>query len=481
MISEKDQELMKKVAAFFRSTIDPEIMPEGSIRETALKFDMTRTKVQKILVTMGEYSNAQTREIQKLRGEGKSVKEIAKELGVSEATVSASLPYTTVFHGTSTPSDHTQAVRNYRAYEKKRQNMKKEKIEEFSFTPEETSFPGNKTPLSESANTPSEETGDKGIPLPDGMMLVLCAPADKNPERDELCGSLIRAMIVPDDMPLVSLHYALQRAYGFHDRYYHNFMLFEEDGDRLTHSQLGNWMDMCGDTFSQTDYGDFYEKGSEKMWMRKQYTYPYPHVDFEPEERHPESLYSMYVRDTRIKDGTVRDWTILQAAHTWGGEGEYVKINRELTKYPHVFFTYCTADDPDACKRELIPARKAHIGFFDWFTAREPYRLNESIKIKDLPSDELLYNYAADYTIYVGFNRKIDLGLSEAKLKKCTDKVREKKCPVLVFRDGTMYYDNFPTQAGFIDFMKNLTDETEKEARANGWYKDFVEDDYYLL
>ena len=107
MISEKDQELMKKVAAFFRSTIDPEIMLEGSIRETALKFDMTRTKVRKILVTMGEYSNAQTREIQKLRDEGKSVKEIAKELGVSEATVSASLPYTTVFHGTSTPSDHT--------------------------------------------------------------------------------------------------------------------------------------------------------------------------------------------------------------------------------------------------------------------------------------------------------------------------------------------------------------------------------------
>ena len=131
-IAEKDMEFMSQVARYFRSTVDAETMPEGSIRETAIHFDLTRTKVQKILVTMGEYSNPQTEEIQQLRDEGMSVKQIAKELDVSQATVSASLPYTTVFHGTSEPSEHTQAVRDYRAYEKAHAERVKAKDEEFS-------------------------------------------------------------------------------------------------------------------------------------------------------------------------------------------------------------------------------------------------------------------------------------------------------------------------------------------------------------
>ena len=102
-ISEKDKAFMDEVAAYFRSTKDPKTMPEGSIRDTAIKFDLTRTKVQKILVTMGEYSTSQTREIQSLRDSGMSVKEIAEMLNLSQATVSSSLPYTESYHGTAEP------------------------------------------------------------------------------------------------------------------------------------------------------------------------------------------------------------------------------------------------------------------------------------------------------------------------------------------------------------------------------------------
>lgn len=115
-ISEKDRAFMNEVAAYFRSS--KETMPEGSIRDTAIKFNLTRTKVQKILITTGDYRTEQTVTIQEMRNRGLSVKEIAEELGLSQATVSSSLPYTDLFHGTAEPSDHARAVRDYRAYEK---------------------------------------------------------------------------------------------------------------------------------------------------------------------------------------------------------------------------------------------------------------------------------------------------------------------------------------------------------------------------
>ena len=48
-ISQKDNEFMQEVTEYFKSTIT-ESNPNGSIRETALKFKITRTKGYKICV-----------------------------------------------------------------------------------------------------------------------------------------------------------------------------------------------------------------------------------------------------------------------------------------------------------------------------------------------------------------------------------------------------------------------------------------------
>ena len=125
-ISEKDRDFMEEVAAFFRST--KTTIPEGSIRETASYFNITRTKVQKILVTTGDYTSLQVEEIMRLRSEGMSVKDISENMNISLGTVSSSLPYTVSFYGTADPTDHAAAVRGYRAYEKAQaERMKKER------------------------------------------------------------------------------------------------------------------------------------------------------------------------------------------------------------------------------------------------------------------------------------------------------------------------------------------------------------------
>ncbi len=115
-ISEKDRKFMKEVAAYFRSTKTGPKM-NGSIRDTAIKFGINRNKVRKILITMGEIVSPITESALYMRQKGMSIKEIARDLGVSVATVSTALPYEDKVDNTLDPSEHASDVRRYRAYE----------------------------------------------------------------------------------------------------------------------------------------------------------------------------------------------------------------------------------------------------------------------------------------------------------------------------------------------------------------------------
>lgn len=117
-ISPKDKEFMEQVAACFRSTKSLS-EPKGSIRDTAIRFDISRNKVRKILITMGEIESPITEKVLLMREKGMSIKEIAKDLGVSVATVSTALPYEDKVDNTLDPTAHATDVREYRAYERK--------------------------------------------------------------------------------------------------------------------------------------------------------------------------------------------------------------------------------------------------------------------------------------------------------------------------------------------------------------------------
>ena len=117
-ISEKDRNFMEEVAAYFRTTkaVDN---PEGSLRDTAIKFGINRNKVRKILITTGDITSPITQRALKLKGQGMSIATIANKLHVSTATVSTYLPYDGIIKNGFDPAPHTQAVRDYRAYERR--------------------------------------------------------------------------------------------------------------------------------------------------------------------------------------------------------------------------------------------------------------------------------------------------------------------------------------------------------------------------
>lgn len=114
-ISPKDKEFMEQVAAYFRSTKNS-LDPKGSINETAGKFKINRNKVRKILITMGEIQSPITDDSIRMRNKGMSIKEIARDLGISVATVSTALPYEDKVDNTLDPTEHASDVREYRAY-----------------------------------------------------------------------------------------------------------------------------------------------------------------------------------------------------------------------------------------------------------------------------------------------------------------------------------------------------------------------------
>lgn len=65
----------------------------GTIRQTAVTLNISDQSVRRILILNGEYTNERAQEIDRLRGEGKSAKEIADILRISRKTVLAYLPY----------------------------------------------------------------------------------------------------------------------------------------------------------------------------------------------------------------------------------------------------------------------------------------------------------------------------------------------------------------------------------------------------
>ena len=117
-ISEKDKEYIQRVTQFYldHKTVEK----DGSIRATAIHFGINRNKVRKILITSKAIESDITDKALDLKRKGLSISEIAKELRVSTATVSMYLPYENVIKDTLDPSEHTKAVREYRAYEKRR-------------------------------------------------------------------------------------------------------------------------------------------------------------------------------------------------------------------------------------------------------------------------------------------------------------------------------------------------------------------------
>ncbi len=94
--------------------------------------------------------------------------------------------------------------------------------------------------------------------------------------------SISRDILIPSDMPLHNLHYAIQKLFGWQNSHLRRFILPEEIYNRLTGGTVKGWTDLVGILFQPPGeceqdifWDDDYRSGSIKTWLKKKYTGPY--------------------------------------------------------------------------------------------------------------------------------------------------------------------------------------------------------------
>lgn len=95
-------------------------------------------------------------------------------------------------------------------------------------------------------------------------------------------GSVSRDILIPGDMPLHNLHYALQRLFGWQNSHLRRFELPPEVYMELTRGTVKGWATLVGILFrppgeAEHDvlWDDNYVDGSINVWLRRKYTGPY--------------------------------------------------------------------------------------------------------------------------------------------------------------------------------------------------------------
>lgn len=109
--NEKDYEFMLKVKAEYEASGEGN---KGSIRSVAVNLNLSRTKVRKILVTLGVIKNEVTNQALMFKQQGMSLEEIANEIGLSMATVSTYLSYDTILYNGEEKSYNAIVIERYR-------------------------------------------------------------------------------------------------------------------------------------------------------------------------------------------------------------------------------------------------------------------------------------------------------------------------------------------------------------------------------
>lgn len=93
---------------------------------------------------------------------------------------------------------------------------------------------------------------------------------------------IARDVLIPSDMPLHNLHYAIQKLFGWTNSHLREFNLPDEVYNEITSKSVKGWSELVGTLFQSPSqwekdifWDDDYEHGSANVWLRKKYTGPY--------------------------------------------------------------------------------------------------------------------------------------------------------------------------------------------------------------
>lgn len=253
----------------------------GSIIKTAELLGSNTIKVRRVLITEGLWSSSTSQSIGELYQQGLSTEQIAKKLVMSAKNVQSYLPYTKGVYGMGEKSDDSVRSKEYRD---RKQKAAENQVGSNANSPKEIK---TETPLvikKEEIKVNNSHYGQKPVAMK--LHLELKMPDIKPEEMNILRWhanvkkGISRDIIIPVDMTLHSLHYAIQRMFGWQNSHLHHFSFTEEVFNDLTQNSLKRWCSLCGIYFRFPDEElddlywdeDYDQSISFKNWLKWKYS-----------------------------------------------------------------------------------------------------------------------------------------------------------------------------------------------------------------
>lgn len=256
---------------------------------------VSKLTVQKVLITEGLWESERSREVLQLKNKGYTTEEIAEQLHISVKGVQAYLPYSRKPYGSETSSDSVKS-------RKKREKMKHIAERQISGLDHERKNKTTKRGLNmgnvlrfKPAEKEDSKAKLKKAPSLYKLHLALVqdedgTPIPFSPEEEALLSKYAkfrtgfsRDIVVPGDMTLHALHYAIQRLFGWQNSHLRRFSLMPRDFHSVTDDLTSDWLALCGVYFrfpQEEDKDAFWDDDYEgrqgfKTWLKQKYKGPY--------------------------------------------------------------------------------------------------------------------------------------------------------------------------------------------------------------
>ena len=306
----------------------------GSIVQVAKNLQMTKVKVQRILITEGIWSSKRSRQVAELREQGITVEEIAEKLNKDVKTIQTFLPYSRGQYGLT----ESYAAEKEREYRERKSNAAKGMVRkedlamDREFIDLDEAFRNGANGKGNINTKPHTEEELKENPfLTDASVYRLKLELEDLYWLDKREGSVYddeeravlhrmakvkdgisREVLVPSSMNLHSVHYMIQRLFGWQNSHLHRFEISDEEFNALTCRKAGVWAELCGSLFHYVndELSDMYwdddydESQSVKNWFRKKYVGPYIQKSVSETYIETKRAVSQFMKKYKIEPGS---------------------------------------------------------------------------------------------------------------------------------------------------------------------------------
>ncbi len=289
--------------------------------------------------------------------------------------------------------------------------------------------------------------------------------------------SISRDILIPSDMPLHNLHYAIQKLFGWTNSHLRSFNLTEDVYSKLTKDTVKGWSDLVGVLFqppsaAQRDifWDDDYESGSINAWLKRKYSGPYRYGGYYEKfeaARKDVDLFLNHISTIEVRESVF----------------DYMKRKDRDNSGPKIIKTAALID---LTLEEMNSSIMLEGGTKDLMESLIVDQVlaskNEKINDKNIfpVCNEILYNYDFGDNWIVSITKLDNCDdllkeklISKVELEAAKDTVISKHKPVCIYKEGISLIDDVGNLHGFADFLETIYEEEDKEETrdAKAWAK----------